>query len=69
MMKKVTLWADAGLIMRAQKMARLQGKSLSGAFREWLDEYVVPAGNPREFDELMQRLGHIRVLRRFPGTK
>jgi plasmid stability protein len=64
-MKKITLRADEQLIRRAKLVARTQGKSLNAAFREWLAQFVEPAGHVKEVEALMMRLRHIKADRRF----
>ena len=59
-MKNVTLSAEEHLIEQARKTAQSQHKTLNGAFREWLEEYVAKSGSLVEYDELMRRLRHIR---------
>ncbi len=59
-MKNVTLSAEEHLIAQARKTAQSQHKTLNGAFREWLEEYVANSGSLVEYDELMRRLRHIR---------
>ena len=64
-MKNITLNADEALIERARSVAHSQHKTLNSAFREWLVQYTAQAGEPGEFDALMQRLGHVNAGRRF----
>jgi len=64
-MKKITFSADEQLIRQAKLVARTQGKSLNAAFREWLVQFVEPAGRVKEVEALMLRLRHIRASRRF----
>jgi hypothetical protein len=64
-MKKVTFFAEDDLIERARMIARSQGKTLNVAFREWLQTYARPAGDPRKFESLMKRLRHVRSGRHF----
>jgi hypothetical protein len=64
-MKKVTLSADASLIKLARAVARSQHKTLSGAFREWLQQYAGQSGSEQEVGSLMKRLRHVRAARHF----
>ena len=64
-MEKITFSADEQLIRQAKLVARTQGKSLNTAFREWLVQFVEPAGRVKEVEALMLRLRHIRSSRRF----
>ncbi len=65
-MKNVTLSADEYLIERARQTARSQHKTLNGAFREWLEEYVSREGDLQERDRLMGRLrGNVVPGRKF----
>ncbi len=64
-MKNVTLSADAGLVELARAVAQAQHKTLNAAFREWLVQYTQQAGSVKEFDSLMNRLSHVRSVRRF----
>jgi hypothetical protein len=46
-------------------VARTQHKTLNSAFREWLLQYTAQAGEPEEFDALMDRLRHVSAGRQF----
>ena len=63
--KNITFSADAVLIERARERARDQNKTLNTVFREWLEEYTGGRERARRYRELMRRLGHIRVDRKF----
>jgi hypothetical protein len=64
-MKNITLSAEEGLIEQARLVAKSQRTTLNAAFREWLQQYTLRSGNPREFDSLMKRLEHVKAGRRF----
>jgi hypothetical protein len=64
-MKNITLSAEEGLIEKARSVARTQHKTLNSAFREWLLQYTAQAGEPEEFDALMDRLRHVSAGRQF----
>jgi hypothetical protein len=67
-MRKITLSADQELIERARERAKRENKTLSAAFREWLEQYADRRGpimTPKEFDELMRSLSHIKFDRPF----
>ncbi|HEV2381967.1 MAG TPA: hypothetical protein VG206_19525 [Terriglobia bacterium] len=64
-MKNVTLSADENLIEQARLVARRQHRTLNGAFREWLLQFTAQSGSSREYDALMDRLGHVKTGRRF----
>ena len=63
--KNITFSADETLIASAREVARAQNKTLNVAFREWLAEYSGQRDRAKEYRELMKRLGHIRVTRKF----
>ena len=65
LVKNITLSADEHLIQQARMVAQSQHKTLTAAFREWLEQYTSQSGSTQEFDALMQRLRHIRLPRRF----
>jgi hypothetical protein len=64
-MKNITLSAEEGLIEQARLVAKSQCTTLNAAFREWLQQYTLRSGTPREFDSLMKRLRHVKAGRRF----
>jgi hypothetical protein len=67
-MRKITLSADEELIERARERAKREKKTLSSAFREWLEQYAGTSGptmTPEEFDELMRSLAHVKFDRTF----
>jgi len=64
-MKKITFRADDNLIEEARLVARSRKSTLNAAFRAWLQTYVRPVGNVREFDLLMKRLRHVRPGKHF----
>jgi hypothetical protein len=63
--KNITLSADPELIEQARERARQQKKTLNAAFREWLVEYTGRRDRAKEYQELMKRLDHIKVDRKF----
>jgi len=64
-MKKITFRADENLIVQARLAARIQGTTLSGAFREWLVQFAGPSEEARMAEALMKRLRHLRANRSF----
>ncbi len=64
-MKKITLSAREELIEQARLVAKSQSKTLNAAFREWLQQFVSQSGGAQEFDDLMKRLKHVKLGRRF----
>jgi hypothetical protein len=64
-MRNVTLSAEEDLIEQARLVAKSQRTTLNAAFREWLQQYTLRSGTPREFDSLMKRLRHVKAGRRF----
>jgi predicted transcriptional regulator len=64
-MKNITLSADEDLIERVRLIAREQGRTLNGAFREWLAQFARSSGDAQGFDALMMRLQNVEAGRRF----
>ena len=64
-MKKITFSADEDLIQRARLIARVQGRTLNAAFREWLAQYAGLSASALEAESLMKRLSHVKAGRRF----
>lgn len=64
-MKKITFSADEEIIEKAKLTARVQGKTLNTAFREWLAEFTDLFGSAKKAEHLMKRLGHVKAGRRF----
>jgi hypothetical protein len=63
--KNITFSADESLIERARAVARSQRKTLNSAFREWLTQFTVSAGDEKSFDTLMKHMSHIDSGRHF----
>ena len=63
--KNITLSAEEHVIERARQVAHAHHTTLNAAFREWLEQYATRAGNAAEYDELMKRLRHVNVGRKF----
>jgi hypothetical protein len=61
-MKNITLSADEHLIEQARRAAQGRHTTLNAAFREWLEQYAVQAGEGAAVDALMRRLKPIRAL-------
>jgi len=64
-MKKITFSADEEIIEKAKLAARVQGKTLNTAFREWLAEFTGLSGSAKKAERLMKRLGHVKAGRCF----
>ena len=64
-MKKITFSADEKIIEKAKLAARVQGKTLNTAFREWLAEFTGLSGSAKKAERLMKRLGHVKAGRCF----
>jgi hypothetical protein len=60
-MKTITLSADEHLIEQARIVARLQGKTLNAAFRQWLEEFTRKESSVEQYDALMKRLKHVKA--------
>jgi hypothetical protein len=60
-MKKITFSADEDLIAQARLAARIQGKTLKSAFREWLVQFADFPREAQEAEALMKRLRHVRA--------
>jgi hypothetical protein len=63
--KNITFSAKDEAIERAREEARRNNKTLNDAFREWLDSYGGRSDRVREFDELMKRLEHVNINRKY----
>ena len=63
--KNITLSADESLIEEAREKARKQNTTLNSLFRNWLEEFAGRRDRAKEYRELMKRLSHIRVDRKF----
>lgn len=59
-MKKITFRADERLMEQARLAARLQGKTLNSAFRQWLVRFSAPYRRAEKVESPMKRLRHIR---------
>ena len=64
-MKNITLSADEHLIERARGAARARHKTLNDMFREWLEQIASPENNVKKFDEMMKRLKHVKITRKY----
>ena len=64
-MKKITFSANEEIIEKAKLAARVQGKTLNTAFREWLAEFTGFSRSAKEAEALMMRLRHVKAGRRF----
>jgi hypothetical protein len=64
-MRNVTFSADEELIDRARLRARRENKTLNAVFREWLQRYAGNSTAAAEYQQLMRRLSHVRVDRKF----
>ena len=64
-MRNITFSADGELIDRARLRARSEGKTLTAVFREWLQRYADNSTAAAEYQQLMRRLSHVKVDRKF----
>jgi hypothetical protein len=64
-MKRITFSADEDLIEQARSVARAQGKTLTGVFRDWLIQFAAGPGSAKEVESLYRRLRHVNAGRRF----
>ena len=64
-MRNITFSADEELIDRARLRARWEGKTLAAVFREWLQRYAGNATAAADYQQLMRRLSHVQVDRKF----
>ena len=64
-MRNVTVSADEELIDRVRLRARRENKTLNAVFREWLQRYAGNSTAAAEYQQLMRRLSHVRVDRKF----
>jgi hypothetical protein len=64
-MKKITFSAREDLKEQARLVAESQSKTLSAAFREWLQQFIRQSGGAQEFDNLVKRLKYVKPGRRF----
>ncbi len=65
MNKNITLSADENVIKKARLRAQKERRSLNDVFREWLARYVSQASNEYSYDEIMEKLSHVKAGRRF----
>ena len=65
MRRNITLSAEESLIKRAREVAARQHRSLNTVFREWLAGYVGADMAKDGYDQLMQKLSHVRPGRKF----
>ena len=64
-MRNVTFSADEELIDKARQRARAEKRTLNAVFREWLQRYTGNSTAAAEYQQLMRRLSHVRVDRKF----
>jgi hypothetical protein len=64
-MKNITLSAEDVLIERARMKAREDGTTLNAVFRLWLERYTEADLAERRYQELMNRLRHVKPGRSF----
>jgi hypothetical protein len=64
-MKNITLSADEHLIEQAREVARSKRTTLNQEFRNWLESYARPNDLVTRYDDLMKRLSHVRVDRKY----
>jgi len=64
-MENITFRADKRQIEQARRLAKSQQKTLSGLFREWLEQFTAQNSGAQEFDALMKRLKHVQAGQRF----
>jgi predicted transcriptional regulator len=58
--KNITLSADDELIEKARRLATEESRSLNDLFRDWLKQYVNREFAARRFDDIHERLSHVR---------
>lgn len=64
-MRNVTFSADEELIDKARLRARQEKKTLNTVFREWLQRYAGNSTAAADYQQLMRRLSHAQVDRKF----
>jgi hypothetical protein len=67
-MRRITFRADETQIDQARAVARSEGRTLTAAFREWLEQYsdrAVNAADVARYRSLMARLRHVDAGRYF----
>ena len=64
-MKNITLSADEGLIEEARRQAAQQNTSLNKLFRQWLAQYVAKPYAADQYNDLMDKLAHVKAGRTF----
>jgi hypothetical protein len=60
--KNITLSAEEHVIEQARLVAQGRRTTLNAAFRQWLEQYAMQAGEGAAVDALMRRLEHIRAF-------
>lgn len=63
--RKITFRAEQSAIEKAREVARLEGKTLEDAFREWLHWYASRNVSKGEIEALYRRLKHVDAGRKF----
>ena len=63
--RNITLSAEGHLIEHARLRAAQEKKTLNQAFREWLARYAGVEMHHQEYEQLMNRLQHVRSGRTF----
>jgi hypothetical protein len=64
-MRNITFSADEELIDKARLRARVEKKTLNTVFREWLQRYAGRSTAAAEYEQLMRRLSHVQIDRKF----
>jgi hypothetical protein len=63
--KNITLSADERLIEQVREKARRDNTTVNELFREWMRRYAGQNERVREFRELMARLEHVNINRKY----
>jgi hypothetical protein len=63
--KNITLSVDERLIDEAREKARQENTTVNELVRSWLQEYTGKNDRVREFRELMARLEHVNINRKY----
>jgi hypothetical protein len=61
----ITFNADESTLERAREVARVEGRTLDDAFREWLDWYASRNVTKEEVRALYEGLRHVSAGRKF----
>jgi len=65
MLKNITLSAEKSIIQKARAQAAQEMTTINALFRQWLARYVGRRESGNDYDELMQRMAHVKPGRAF----